>query len=320
MELETNPLQGQTLIVNLADPAQREQALRAFKALASEPRLEIMRLLSGGAYNVKEIAEALHMPLSTATLHVRALEEGGVIATELSAATRGLQKMCSRRFESLLLRLPPANAGGHQMQTSIPVGAYTGVEASSPCGLAGPTGMIGLLDDPASFFEPGRLEAQLLWFSRGWVEYRFPHRLPAGACPHSLSVAVELGSEAPLHAAEWPSDITFWLNEVEVATWTAPGDFGGRRGLLTPEWWPADQSQYGLLKQLTVSTAGSFVDGLRLSPVTIADLGLQHDPLVRLRLGVKPGAANPRGLNLFGRAFGNYPQDIVVQLRYAPGG
>jgi predicted transcriptional regulator len=38
-----------------------------------------------------------------------------------------------------------------------------------------------------------------------------------------------------------------------------------------------------------------------------------------VRLGVKPDALHVGGLNLFGRSFGNYPQDLTLRLEYMPG-
>jgi hypothetical protein len=32
------------------------------------------------------------------------------------------------------------------------------------------------------------------------------------------------------------------LSAAEVGTWTCPGDYGGKAGLLTPAWWPLDRT------------------------------------------------------------------------------
>jgi len=72
-----------------------------------------------------------------------------------------------------------------------------------------------------------------------------------------------------------------------------------RRGLLTPPWWDARNSQYGMLKEWRVTAEGSFVDGMRLSGVTIDDLALSSRPSVAVRIGVDPNARHVGGLNLF---------------------
>lgn len=71
--------------------------------------------------------------------------------------------------------------------------------------------------------------------------YRCPNRLPPGAQVDSLSLSLEICSEAPMHHLDWPSDITLGINGVELGTWTSPSDFGGVRGRLTPLWqWESD--------------------------------------------------------------------------------
>jgi predicted transcriptional regulator len=117
-----------------------------------------------------------------------------------------------------------------------------------------------------------------------------------------------------LHNDSWPSDITLWVNGVEVGTWTCPGDFGGQRGRLTPEWWDSKDSQYGVLKRWLINSEGSFIDGYQLSRVTLRDLGIEGQSVITLRLGVKEDAHNIGGINLFGSTFGNYPQDITLRI------
>ena len=287
------------------------------KALASSTRLKILELLSSQVLNISEIGQALDVPTSTANLHVNILEEAGLINTELRPATRGLQKVCARAYDTLIVALARGDTTEeHSLEVSMPIGAFVDCQVTPTCGLAGSEGIIGLFDDPTSFFEPERVNAQLLWFHHGYVEYRFPNRLPAQATVASIAISLELCSEAPLHHKEWPSDITMWLNGVEIGTWTCPSDFGGQPGLLTPSWWESWNSQYGLLKVWTVTDSGSFIDGRHISDVTLDDIRIADSPTFTVRIGVKPDARHVGGINIFGRQFGNYPQDIVLRLRY----
>ena len=45
---------------------------------------------------------------------------------------------------------------------------------------------------------------------------------------------MELSSEVPGTNLDWPSDITLWVNDIIVGTWTSPGDYGDKRGVYTP--------------------------------------------------------------------------------------
>src|SRR5438128_3691469 len=173
------------------------QLERVLKALDSLNRIRILRYLSDRVASVNDIAAALELPTSTAALHVETLEEAGLIRTELEPASRGLRKVCARMYDKIVLDLPIADQPREQaVEMTMPIGAFVDCQVTPTCGLTSESGLIGLLDDPASFYEPARLEAQLLWFYQGYVEYRFPNRIPSGARPESLRLSMEICSEA----------------------------------------------------------------------------------------------------------------------------
>lgn len=287
------------------------------KALASPKRVAILHLLANQPKNVSEIADALGMPLSTANLHIGALEQSHLLLTELRPGERGLQKICARAYSTILIQFPLlASDDTQSIEMSMPIGAFVDCDITPTCGLASEQAIIGMLDDPSSFYEPERTSAQLLWFHKGYVEYRYPRRFMSHALLASLQVSFEACSEAPMHHEDWPSDITLWINGVEIGTWTSPADFGGERAVLTPTWWQTNNTQHGLLKIWQVHHEGSYVDGQRVSNVCLDDLGLQDQDFISIRIGVKPKAKHVGGINLFGKKFGNYPQDIVLNIRH----
>ncbi|HEY5471741.1 MAG TPA: helix-turn-helix domain-containing protein [Candidatus Limnocylindrales bacterium] len=306
---------GKSLQVGFdGSPAETAALMRA---LANETRIAILRYLGDQIVPVNEIAHDLGLPQSTATMHVGLLEKAGLIQTELQPARRGLQKICGRRYDELVISLPVSGkAPAPAAVLSTAVGAYTDFHVEPSCGLASPTSIIGLLDDPQSFWEPGRIEAQLLWFRAGFVEYVFPNHVPAGVTITALQFSAELCSEAPLSDPDWPSDITVWVNRVALGSWTSPADFGEPRGLLNPAWWGDRDSQYGLLKRWRVTEDGTTIDGVPLSDVRLSELGVRARQPIRLRIGVAAEAENVGGVNLFGRGFGNYPQDLELRLEY----
>src|SRR5215208_3536072 len=311
------PIPYARILELLADDHNLQKLEAVTKALGSETRLEILRFLSAHTCTLLEIAEALHLPPSTATLHINVLEKAGLIETNLRPATRGLQKVCARVFDRVVIQLPAEHANEDTtVEVSMPIGAYTDVSIIPTCGLAGELGIIGHLDDASTFYEPDRIYAQLLWFRRGYVEYRFPNRLPPNVALDDVEISFEVCSEAPLHHADWPSDITVWIGNVEIGTWTSPADFGGERGVLTPVWWDSQNSQYGLLKLWRVTNTGSYVDGIQVSSVTLNHLTLKPGQPIPVRIGIREDTANVGGINLFGSKFGNYPQDIVLRQHF----
>ena len=312
-----NHLVNRTLILNM-DQQYQEKLIRVAKALNSPSRLRILDYLQARVANISEIAEALDLPRPTANLHLNILAEAGLIRFETMAARRGVQKICTRIYDIVVMHLPRNQYDPVPQSVTIemPVGAYLDHQIAPTCGLASQIDLIGRLDDLASFYEPGRMTAQLIWFGQGYLEYRFPNRADFEQAPHNLQLSMEICSEAAPHHLDWPSDIFLEINGVFIGTWTSPGDFGGERGKLTPEWWGEWNSQYGLLKTWRVDQEGSFIDGRSISDVVIADLKLEQQPFIQIRIGVKPDAANVGGLNIFGREFGNHPQDIVLKLNY----
>jgi predicted transcriptional regulator len=290
------------------------------KALGNENRIAILRYLGDRVVPVNQIASDLGLPASTATMHIAVLEKAGLLHSEMRPASRGLQKVCARTYDELVIDLP---RGPHHTRSAVelnmPIGGYSDFDVEPTCGLAGTDRLIGYLDDPDSFYEPDRVIAQLLWFRSGFVEYRFPNRVPPGAPVRSLQLTAEVCSEAPLHDPDWPSDVSVWVNGVHLGEWTCPGDFGGSRGRLTPAWWEEKDSQFGVLKRWRVAPSGTSIDGLPLSSVGLADLGLAAGEPIVVRIGVRPDAPNVGGLNLFGREYGNYPQDLGLRIEYDTG-
>jgi len=306
------------LVLDLIDG--NETTLAQIKALSSDIRLAILTYLGDRTVNVNEIATALKIAPSSATTHVQILEKAALIDTEIIPATHGLQKRCKRIYNDIHIRLERTertHSGQNSFTVTMPIGQYYDFEVHPTCGLANENSLIGLLDNPASFYEPEHVTAQLLWFGSGHVAYRFPNHLPAGARAIRLDLSAEVCSEAPLHHLNWPSDLTVWVNGVEVGSWTSPADFGGERGLLTPEWWETKDSQYGQLKIWSVTEDCCYIDGVKISTACIEQLGLEKQPFIEVRLGIKPDATNMGGLNLFGEKFGNYPQPIILKVHFA---
>jgi predicted transcriptional regulator len=299
----------------LVDP---EEGLDVLKGLASAVRVKILKLLHvQGPLNVNDIAAALDLPQSTVSSNVQILEETGLIRTETQKARKGNQKICHSTFDEVLVMfkedIKPAKS--NEIEVSMPLGLYTSCDVSAPCGLCSTESIIGLLDVPDTFLDPDRMKAGLIWFTSGYVEYQFPNnaRLAKNEV-ESIEFSLEVSSEAPGTSNEWPSDITFTINGKEIGTWTSPGDFGDQRGVFTPDWWKLKGSQYGKLKTWRVNGSGTYVDGVRISDVRLDELGLEAHRSIRVRIGVKKDAKHPGGVNIFGKGFGNYDQDIVLRL------
>ena len=80
-------------------------------------RLQILQVLRRcDPMNVNEISRQLELPQSTIATNVQALEAAGLIRTELIKAAKGQQKVCSVRFDEIVIRL---DGGPTQQQDDL---------------------------------------------------------------------------------------------------------------------------------------------------------------------------------------------------------
>ncbi|MEN1986727.1 ArsR/SmtB family transcription factor [Paenibacillus hubeiensis] len=285
-----------------------------YEALASEVRWRIMDLISDGEMNVKDIADRLELSPSIVTMHVRKLEQAELVGSRRIRLNGGTHKMCFLKQKSIEIELPSARSVRDIVkEQTISVGHYTAFEVHPTCGLGTHEKEIGVWDDPRYFLDPERVHAAILWFGRGYVEYKTPNYLLPAETADAIEISMEIASEAPGLRDDWPSDITFAFNGVRLGTWTSPADFGrAARGKYTPPWWHRNVNQYGLLKTIRIDHAGTYMDGEWMSNITIRDVKLE-ELFWTLRFSVEEHAANVGGLTLYGAGFGNHNQDIVIR-------
>jgi len=290
------------------------------RALSSDLRCKMIQLLQDTSMNIKQLCAALDIPQSTCTANIQILEKANIVETkQLPAETRGVQKLCSLRYEKIMIALttPSINKNASKIETEMPIGLFSDYTVTAPCGMLSDTGVIGFYDSTASFLDPARASASLIWFAYGSLEYKFPKNFETSAVIESITFSAEICSEYPGHNNEWPSDITLWINDREIGTWTSPGDMGGVRGLLTPSWWNTNDSQSGFLKQWKIDEKGSWMEGEKLSNTNIAALNINAANSITIRIGVKETARNRGGINLFGSKFGNHAQDLKLSIQLA---
>jgi predicted transcriptional regulator len=285
------------------------------EVFSSETRVRIIEMLNEKSMNIKDIASTLNLSSAIITKHIQKLEGAGIIKCENSAAKRGMQKICTLNMDRVLLQLRTKAKESSFYYHAIPVGQYSSFNVKPTCGLASATKLIGVVDDSRYFADPEHTMADILWFGSGWVEYRIPNYLLRNQKMKSIEISMEISSEAPGFNEDWPSDITFIINGLELGSWTSPGDFGKNKGVFTPEWWNIG-TQYGQLKSLRVNETGSYIDGLKLSDINISDLGITFGVEITLKIANLETSRNVGGINIFGKNFGNYNQDIQVAIGY----
>lgn len=294
-----------------------EVLCRVAKALSSPTRISILKLLYEQSCNVNEIAEMLSIPPSSAGLHIRTMEEAGLIRCEQRPGERGSAKLCSRMGDLVTIRLYTPSANPCQVKTiDMPIGAFTDCDIHPTCGLGTYEHMIGNEDKLETFYLPERIHAQIIWTSAGYVEYRFPNPIPHGARAKKLTLSMEICSEAPNYRENWKSDITVWFNGAECGTYTSPGDFGKRRGRLTPAWIPQGATQYGILVSWSMEETANDINGTTVMGDSLSLAHIEDSPFITVRIGNKADARYVGGFNIFGDKCGDYDQGIRLTVEY----
>ena len=291
-------------------------ALPVYRALGSEIRLEIIRNIGSGITTASELSKKMSLSESAISKNLAQLLDAGLIVKKASDDDR--QNKLELAVQDINIHLPRLLFPKYQRLTySIPLGNYFAIQnVTASCGLADDSKVIGKFDDPNAFLLPDRFQAQLLWFTKGRIEYQIPNELPPNIQPKMLEISAEMSSEFPRSNNNWPSSIGCYINNQFLGAFTVPGNFSDVRGRLTPSWWDKDYSQYGVLKYIRITDQNTGVDGKQISDVNLSQLKISNQAPLRLAFETLPPSGSPHGLTIFGHQFGNYPQDIQVTVYY----
>lgn len=293
-------------------------------ALSSPVRLTVLKLLSVKGVTLKELANKLEMPLSTLLKHVTVLENAGLIVTQVNYTSKGKERRCYHATDNVSINLTSFVEKSAPAQTveeySLSLGSYFEFhDIASPCGIATTKESLPPLNDVRVFLSPRRTRAQLIWFSQGLLDYRIP--LPSGEKLKRLkgiSLSFEACSESPFYNNNYKSDISVFINEKRIGVYESSGDYGDRKGFLNPDFWQMGLTQYGKFLLFKIGEAQTTLNEKFLSYVKLSDLQLEKlkKNYLTLRIGVEPSAKHVGGINLFGKNFGDYKQDIIFQYVY----
>lgn len=286
-------------------------------ALSSPYRLKILKLLSIDSYSIQEIASKLDLAMSTISFHIKILKEAGLIKALPAPSKKGNEKNISLNVETIFFAFSSTEPSSNQTYfLEIPVGSFSNHQVVAPCAMCSDKGYINPFDDPIVFNSFFKAKCELLSFSKGWLEYTIltyefkQHKI------NSISFSMELCSECPNYNNDWKSDITFWINDIEIATYRSMGDYGGRRGIFTPQWWPTSSTQYGTLVNLTINNNGTFINGEKINNISLRDINPAQYDILKFKIGIKDNARYVGGVNLFGKNFGDYNQAINFIVNY----
>jgi predicted transcriptional regulator len=292
-----------------------DNIVNLFSVLDSEPRLAIINYLNEyTTATMNALALKLGVTHSAITAHIKALAACDLVFVREERGDRGPRKLISLNRERIQVDLVGHTRDRIIREMPIPIGSFTAFDIKPPCALASGEEVIGQVDDPGAFFLPEHSEAEILWFASGFVEYSIPVPADLKNRIEKIEITMEISSEAPGICEEWPSDITFILNGINAGIWLSPGDYGEIKGRLNPQWWDESWNQYGLLKYLSITREGTYMDDIQLSACTIDQLFKNDSENLTIRIAVLEDSKNVGGVTLFGEKFGNYRLPMSVRF------
>ena len=144
-------------------------------ATSSPERLKILKSLLESSKNIATLSQDLRIPISSVMRHIDILAKAKLVEIIYQPGPKGHTKFCCATTHKYTVNLSQDKQKKTKKQHSVemPIGLYTDCNITSPCGLLSTTDAIGM-DLPNIFYSPRRSEAELLWFTMGYVTYSFP--------------------------------------------------------------------------------------------------------------------------------------------------
>lgn len=114
--------------------------------------------------------------LRISAFNINILDDVGLITTQFESGNRGTKKTCIKNYDEVSISLCQdyksyKDYGLYKVE--MPLGYYSDCLIYPTCGIAGEKEMIIIEDEPGDFFVPSRINAELIWFRNGYIEYKF---------------------------------------------------------------------------------------------------------------------------------------------------
>ena len=314
---------GNEITLEVENPQDTQDLSLLGRALSSPIRIEILRLLNQGkSLHLSEIAEKLDLQISSTAFHLQVLEDANLISVENSTKRKGSLKWYSYgqdKMISIYLRDPKAPDKSQVLPVTlhVPIGSFTDASFNKQCGISSETKII-MEDCPQNAFLPEKINAQIIWNKySGHLTYTLPNNFAFLGELAEINFSLEICSETNGYNTDYPSDITFYVNNTELCTFLSTGDFGDKYGKYTPPWWFTESTKYGTLTQVTIKTDGVYLnEKLVNKKVNLQSLNLMQNNNMLFTIKVKEDAEHKGGFNLFGEKFGEYNQAIIFNAIY----
>lgn len=304
------------LAFSVDDENDYEHIENIFRALASAPRLALLKEVASGPVRISELRKRLNISNSNLLFHVDILKKAGLVIVEYEPSKKGFAQIV---FPMHATKITFELRGIDQLQNhpkafsvNMPVGHYVDIKSNDIVRYLKPDLFIA---KSSEIFMPYHTQAVLVWFSRsGYVIYDFPVNKAEEDEIFMLEFTMEICSEAPFYKNDWKSNIDFYVNDVKIGSYLSYGDYGDRRGKLNADAFPYNATQYGMLVNIKIDETGTYFNGVLSGERNIFDIIKTLSPYGKIRLAVvvPEDADYVGGINIFGKSCGDYPVDIVM--------
>lgn len=285
-------------------------------SLSSNYRRRILFLLTQKSRSTQELLDDLKISPSTLSFHLKILREAKLIKFVKAPSKRGNEKNLSLNVDSFTVNFDSSLTSNLKtLNIDIPIGSYANFDVKAPCLIATENEIIQPIDNDVIFNSTDKIKAQLISFTQGYVEYLITNDLLLTSDIKELTFTQEICSECPNFNNNWKSDISFYLNNIRIGDFLSLGDYGGRMGLYSPRWWPTKSSNYGILVNVTINEEGTFINGKKTNELKISDY-FKNEKYIKYRIGVDSDSKHLGGINIFGKHFGDFKQNISLNITY----
>ena len=290
------------------------------RAISAPIRLSIIKLLNKKPMTLSEIAKELDIQPSSAAFHLKILEDAKLIKAENNTSFKGSQWYSYNDEPLILIKTRKLSNAQKQLPPriiNIKIGDFIDAKVSKSCGMA--TEITQIMGGNANdIFNEARHDAQIIWSSDScFFEYAISNDYAIEDELDSITLSLELCSEARGYNDNFPSDITISINDIELCVYKSLGDYGNRYGAYTPNWWYVESTKYGSLVTVYINNNGVFLNEKLVNKhINIKTLKLMDGNKTKIKFEVKQNSENVGGLNLFGSKFGDYNQDITFTAKY----
>lgn len=302
--------------LNIENEEDNKNLLKIGIALSSPIRIAILKQINNGGKTLSELAKLNYVSFSSIVFHVNLLEEAKLVRVKTIKINKTYSKYVIKGIFLINILFndevsPIEETENYQQE--MKVGHYTKAEFGKNNGFFVDKSFFTFYEN-TPFLEK-RLNADLIYTNKGFVEYTFDNSKIKNREPIEITFSLEICSEVAYYNNNYESLIGFSINGIEVASYLSPGDFGGRRGRYSPNDSSINATQYGQLKMITVNKNGVYLDGILLNnKITIDTLNLNENNCILFRVTSKEFNHSNGGFNIFGKKYGDFNQDIEMTI------